>query len=200
MQKTINIFGDSITWGAFDDEGGWADRLKKNLMKNPDDYSEVYNLGISGDNTDELLKRFRIENGAREPGTIIIAVGINDASYVKSKDNNYVILDKFESNLLEIIEQAREFTDEIVFVGLTKSDASKVGPVPWATDFYYDNKNIELYDAKIKEVCEKNNLLFIEMLDLLKNEDLEDGLHPNAAGHEKMFLRVKNFLAEKKII
>jgi len=36
--------------------------------------------------------------------------------------------------------------------------------------------------------------------DLLNDEDLNDGLHPNADGHEKMFNRVKDFLIENKII
>ena len=38
------------------------------------------------------------------------------------------------------------------------------------------------------------------MYGLLDKEDLEDGLHPNSAGHEKMFQRVKDFLIKNKII
>jgi lysophospholipase L1-like esterase len=200
MEKIINIFGDSIAWGAYDDNGGWADRLKQDLMKSETDYFEVYNLGISGDNTDDLLKRFKIENEARTSDVIMIAIGTNDASFVKSKNDNYVPLEKFENNLLEIIKQSKEFTGEIVFVGLTKSDELKVMPASWATDFSYDNKNTEIYNTKIKEICERSSLPFIEMLDLLDNDDLEDGLHPNSKGHEKMFLRVKSFLLENKIV
>jgi hypothetical protein len=29
MEKTINIFGDSIAWGAYDDNGDRVNRLKK---------------------------------------------------------------------------------------------------------------------------------------------------------------------------
>lgn len=199
MEKTINIFGDSIVYAGYVDGGGWVSRLKNYLEKRKDDYFEVYNLGITGDVTEGLLKRFKIENEARTPNVIMIAIGTNDASYVKSKNENYVSLEKFENNLLEIIKQAKEFTDEIIFIGLIKSDESMVMPAPWATDFYYDNKNIEIYNSKIKEICEKNNLPFIEMLDLL-DDDLEDGLHPNSKGHEKMFLRIKEFLVENKIV
>jgi lysophospholipase L1-like esterase len=38
------------------------------------------------------------------------------------------------------------------------------------------------------------------MLDLLEDSDLEDGLHPTAGGHEKMFLRIKDFLEHKKVV
>ncbi|EKE22023.1 MAG: GDSL-like protein lipase/acylhydrolase [uncultured bacterium] len=200
MEKTINIFGDSIAWGAYDETGGWADRLKSYFMNLDKGYFDFYNLGVSGDNTDDLLKRFKIENEARTPDVIIIAIGTNDASYVASKDDNYVSLDKFENNLSEIIKQAKIFTNEIIFVGLTKSNEKMVTPAPWATDFYYKNKDAKIYNTKIKEICQKNNLLFIEMMDLSNNDDLEDGLHPNTKGHEKMFLRVKDFLVENKIV
>jgi len=34
-------------------------------------------------------------------------------------------------------------------------------------------------------------------LELLDNNDFDDGLHPNAQGHEKIFNQVKDFLIEK---
>jgi lysophospholipase L1-like esterase len=201
MEKTICIFGDSITWGAWDSEmGGWVNRLKKYLEKDEKCHFEVYNLGVSGDNSDRLLKRFFNENEARNPDIIIIAIGINDSQYIKSKNDQRVPLNIFESNLLEIINQARKFTKEIIFVGPTNVDEAKTLPIPWNTDRNYSHKNISLYDGKIKEICEKNKLLFVEMMDLLDNNDLEDGLHPNAEGHEKIYQRVKDYLVNNKLV
>jgi len=37
------------------------------------------------------------------------------------------------------------------------------------------------------------------MYDLLQDEDLDDGLHPNAQGHKKMFERIKGFLIENDV-
>lgn len=136
----------------------------------------------------------------RGPDAIIIAIGTNDASYLKSKDGNYVSSHDFEANLEKIIEKGKKYTDEIIFIGLTKANEAMVAPTPWVPDFHYRNADMKIYDNKIKEVCKKNNLKFIEMMNLLKDEDLEDGLHPNSAGHEKMFLRIKNFLEENTII
>lgn len=201
MEKTINIFGDSIAWGAGDSEmGGWVSRLKLYLKKENKNYFEIYNLGISGDNTDGLLKRFGTENEARNPDIIIIAIGTNDACFLQSKSGNYVLLEQFEDNLGKIIELGKEYTDQMIFVGLTRPNEKILSPVPWATDFHCRNRDFEIYNNKVKETCEKNGLLFIEMLDLLEDADLEDGLHPNSAGHEKMFLRVKDFLEENKIV
>jgi lysophospholipase L1-like esterase len=131
----------------------------------------------------------------------MVAIGINDACYINSEDNQWVPLPKFESNLEELVRQARNFTETIIFVGLTKVDESRSMPIAYAYgNYYYGNERGILYDAKIKEICEKNKLLFIPMRDLLSNEDLYDGLHPHSQGHEKMFLRVKDFLTENKIV
>lgn len=200
MEKIINVFGDSITWGAYDIEGGWANRLRKYLEERADDYFEVYNLGISGDSTADLLNRIGVESDVRNPNTIIIAIGANDASYIKSKSDNYIPIAEFKNNLIEIINEARNFTDEIVFVGLTKVDESKTVPVPWNEDVCDTNESASAYNTEMKDICTEASVPFIEMMDLLEDEDLSDGLHPNSVGYEKMFLRIRDFLLENKII
>lgn len=49
-------------------------------------------------------------------------------------------------------------------------------------------------------VCKENNIPYLDIFGLLKNEDFEDGLHPNASGHQKIFVKVRDFLAENKWI
>jgi len=96
MRKKICVFGDSITWGAGDREkGGWAARLKNYFGRISDFNVKITNLGISGDNTDDLLKRFKTEAVAREPNIIIFAIGTNDSQYIDSKDNPRVNLENF---------------------------------------------------------------------------------------------------------
>jgi lysophospholipase L1-like esterase len=200
MPKRICIFGDSIVRGGIDKEkGGWANRLRL-FLESKDDDVRTYNLGVSGNNSNDLIKRFNIEAEAREPGIIIFAIGTNDAAYAKSKKGNYVPIENFKENLEILKQRAEKLTLKIIFIGLTKADEEKTLPIPWHKDFYHKNKNIREYDRAIKYFCEKNNLPFIEMFDLLDNDDLADGLHPNSAGHEKIFQRVKDFLIKNKII
>ncbi len=201
MEKNINVFGSSIAWGACDKKlGGWVNRLRIYLANEVEHYSETYNLGVSGDNSDGLLKRFSVENEVRKPDIILIGIGINDSQYINSKENPRVPLERYEKNLKELIRQGRKFTKDIIFVGLTKIDETKLMPIPWDKSKYYDEENVAIYNAKMKEVAEKHNLPFIPMLDLLRNDELIDGLHPNTKGHEKMFQRVKDFLIDNKII
>ena len=53
---------------------------------------------------------------------------------------------------------------------------------------------------EIKDICKKNDVLYLDTFGLLDINDFKDGLHPNAAGHEKIFLKVKNFLETNKWI
>lgn len=181
----ICIWGDSITWGKNDyEKGGWVERLKLHYMKTS---IKVYNLGISGNNTDDLLRRFETEAKEQKPEIIIFAIGINDSSYFKVKNINRVSIEKFENNLEELLNIAQKIADKIVFVGLTKVDEIKTMPIPWNTEVYYDNKNVSKYDEIIKSFCEKNKIKYINMKEVLTKDDLQDGLHPNPQGHKKMF-------------
>jgi len=198
--KTICVFGDSIAWGAWDKEkGGWVERLKVYLWeKDPD--SEVYNLGISGNTTIDILKRFDGEAAARKPNIVIFATGLNDDIVKKSDGNHLVELDEFESNIKELIQKARSFTSNIIVLGLQRVDETKTTPIPWQKDYSYYNADIQEYDTKLQEIVKQENILYLSMFDLLSDGELEDGLHPNAQGHQKIFEKVKQFLQERQII
>jgi len=203
METRISIFGDSIAWGASDYEfGGWVARLQNYFETDKNNDIDVYNLGVSGDTTNDLLMRFKTECLARNrhPQIIMFAIGTNDSQYINSKNNPRTPIDKFENNLEKLINQAKEFSDKIIFVGLTKVDESKLMPVPWSEEKFYDNENISKYNSVIEKVSKEHNLPFINLLDLLNMNDLDDGLHPNSKGHEKMFLKIKELLLSNKIM
>ncbi len=210
MSKRIIIFGTSITWGAWDPEGGgWVNRLRKYIelgIENEKIKDEiiVYNLGIDGDNSDKIVKRFEGEYKNRTiyeaEDFIIFDMGTNDASYRESLQSNEVPLKKYKENILQLIKKAKHYTNNIIFIGITNIDDTKTNPIPWNKDAYYKNKNIKDYNLALKDLSKNNDVKFIDMADLITKEDLEDGLHPNAGGHEKIFQKVKDFLIENKII
>ena len=108
-------------------------------------------------------------------------------------------LNKFQNNLVKLVNQAKNFSKDIAFIGLTKVDQSSI-PKIWDTEKFYDNNVIAKYDSIIKRVSSENDLPFLDLLDLIEPKDLDDGLHPNTEGHKKMFLKVKDFLFSIKYV
>ena len=56
----ILVFGDSVAWGAFDNEkGGWVERLKTHFLQNYEEHRiGVYNFSVSSNDTRDVLKFF----------------------------------------------------------------------------------------------------------------------------------------------
>lgn len=207
------IFGSSITWGAWDKEGGWAQRLKsfcdsKAIDTNFDNYTAVYCLGVSGDKTTDLLERFDTEVKARidegEKTLILIEIGINDSRFVLEENQHRVSPEEYRQNLLKLIEKSKHHGADLVFVGLTPVDDSKVDPTTWTPGKSYRLEFVKQYEEILKEVAKEQNSPFIEIMSTFMEGDYKglfvDGLHPNSAGHQIMYEEVKKYLLEKQII
>lgn len=194
MPESICVFGDSTSWGAWDEEkGGWVNRLWLSLTTH-DPYIKLYNLGIDGGTSGTILERFKSEALARGGDAFIFQTGGNDAS-ISVDGVNRVSIEDFKENIETIILEAQKITNKIIFMDLKNCDESKTAPVPWDSIFY-TNKNLLSYNEALREVCQKHGVLSLE-LPILEDADFEDGLHPNASGHQKIFVTVNTFLTEQ---
>lgn len=207
------IFGSSITWGAWDKEGGWAQRLKsfcdnKASETNFDSYTAVYCLGVSGDNTNDLLERFDTEVKARideeESTLILIEIGINDSQFVLAENQHGVSPEEYRENLLKLIEKSKQYGTGLIFIGLTPADDSKVDPTPWTPGKSYRLEFVKQYEEILKEVAKEQNISFIEVMSKFMEGDykslLTDGLHPNTQGHQIIYGEVKKYLSDKGVL
>lgn len=199
MSKRICVFSASTTFGFKDFEtGGWCGMLKRELMS--EDIS-VFNLGISGNDSFDLLARLDVECKTRNPDCIILSVAGNDTQFFIDKNQCRVSIEDTQNNFIKLIEQSKKYTENIVIVGLTKVNEEKINSIFIPNkNRYYKNTYIKEYDQMIQKIAETYNLKFINNLELLRGDDLEDGLHPNAQGHKKMFERIKDFLIENDIV
>lgn len=216
----ILIFGDSITYGVLDTKGGWVARLKEFVDEKivesatsgkGEYYRAVYNLGVPGDKTEDLLKRINVEAASRldEPEynietRIVFAIGTNDSQWLFNENKPRVPIEEFESNLNRLIGEARKYAKEIIFVGLLPVDQSKTDPTFWNPLKSYRNELIKEYDGVIKKVAEENNFGFVELFDRVSQMDypklFPDGLHPNNEGHEVVSKIVRDYLLQQKWI
>lgn len=207
---TICVFGDSVTYGAWDREsGGWVSRLRK-YLDSQNGYHIVYNVGISGDTTQSLLKRFKSESAARfseaqsekDPSIIIFDIGANDAGRFEGKRT--IENKEFSENLRKLKVMARKYTKQIFFLNLIPVSEQKTDPVEWNHDISYLNNDINALNDVLKSVSFEEAVNIINVRDSFDGRNyhklLEDGLHPNAEGHELIFIAVKDALIKAKII
>ena len=196
----ILVFGDSITYGAWDKEkGGWVNRLRLALENDySNNYYTIFNLGISGDVTENIKDRFdnecKIRFNKNDNTIIIFSIGINDTQNVKDEDR--VSLETFRNNIITLINSAKKYTDNILFIGLTKVDESKVTPLTWDKEKSYLNTKIINFDKELKNICLENNVDYLYIYDLLEVDELFDGLHPNNVGHQKICDKVKTKISK----
>ncbi len=189
---SVCVFGDSIAWGAYDPvNGGWVTLLRNYVEREWDRLNDksVYNLGINGETTSSLLPRFKLEFKAREPEIVIFALGINDSCFWNVGGQQLVPIKAFQANLTQLTQQARVYTNQIIFVGLTPIDERVTHP--------FDNENTFVasqthqYDLAIKRHSLKHHLAYIDLSSYLTLEDIDDGVHPNTLGHQKIFDAVR---------
>lgn len=197
-QTTISIFGDSIAYGECDKSGGWVNRLKLYFDKNKFKI-KVCNLGVSGDTTEEVINRFYDNSCVKISDKIIFAIGINDSIFLTDERQNMVPIEKFEKNIKNLIIKSREITEDITFIGLTPVNEELTNPTPLENDMVYTNLHIKNYNNKIKQICKKEKIKFIDLYNkFIQTENyknfLADGLHPNSKGHKLIFEVIKQNL------
>jgi lysophospholipase L1-like esterase len=193
----ILVFGDSIVQGFWDSEGGWVNRLRKfyDLQKisgEVQDPPTVFNLGISGETTAGLLKRFTNEVEARkfagEEFVFVFGTGTNDTIY--RGEQNETEPEQYEEQLKQLSELAKKYSNKIMFVGLFPVIDNLLQPMPWSsTGKCYSTERIELFDKTLKKFCLANNLPVVDIFSKFSEVSelgslLEDGIHPSSVGHE----------------
>jgi len=186
----IGIWGDSITYGIGDSEAlGWVGRLRKSLEKSDD--IRVYNFGVCGDTTDDVLKRFSVEVDSIKSDVIMFAIGINDTRYLVGENESTVPLEKYKQNMRTLLKLAKNYTNTIYIVSATKVDEA----IMRKSGTRFVNEAIKTYNNFLKEFSRSEGLIYIDVFNVLDTHaDLNDGLHPNAQGYEKLFSVIKEFM------
>lgn len=200
----VLVFGDSITQGFWDETGGWVDKLRhyydSRQLEDLENRHEptIFNLGISADNSADLLKRVETETMARtrhaQSPTVIIQIGVNDSCVEDGKPQQSI--EQYKDNLHEISQKLSGLSSRAIFVGLSCCDEPKTTPVFWG-EYYYTNKRIKSYEQAMEDVANELKIPFIPVFEAFSeafaNDSslLPDGLHPNQAGHKIIFDIVK---------
>jgi lysophospholipase L1-like esterase len=199
------VFGDSIAYGAWDESGGWVQRLRTFIERKYPREHVIYNMGISGDTSEFLLERLESETKRRSDfgdSILIFSIGANDSAIMV--DKLWVDEKIFANNIKKIIEVSRKLSKSTFFVEAVPMDESKTHPVPWDKRVTYTNENIKKYNDILRSVCKQEGVNLIPLFDEFSKANykklLADGAHPNSEGHEKIFKIVRDYLIKNKII
>lgn len=205
----VLFFGDSITQGFWGIDGGWVERLRKHydslaiqdLANNKQ--PEIFNLGISGNTTQNLAQRIVHETEARiwenDPLIAVIAIGTND-SWFKNNIRSISPEDS-KNNLEKIITSVKPLVKAIVLIGIPACDEALTTPVAWG-DYFYTNQGLSEIEQVIADAATAHKLTFVHIFDDFKTELdagahlLADGLHPNDDGHQFIANKVRPVLDE----
>jgi lysophospholipase L1-like esterase len=155
----------------------------------------VFNRGIDGQTTSQMLVRFRQDVVELHPNALVVLAGTNDVAGVTGPSRN----EDIEANYASMAELARLHHIRLVFASLL--------PVNNYTDDAKESfalrprERILALNTWLKEYCSKNAFVYLDyfsaMVDdkgMLKRDLSDEGLHPNAAGY-----KIMASLAEKAI-
>ncbi|KXA09943.1 SGNH/GDSL hydrolase family protein [Clostridium perfringens] len=176
--SSIVFTGDSITHGPLHTKGyrSYTEHFRERLKeKFKNENIMVFNTGVSGATTRDIIRDFHICVNIYDPDVVFIMLGMNDSS------NQIVPLEEYRSNILELINKVREIgaIPIIQTSNIIKMDLSR--------------ESLKFYMDIVRAVARENNVMLIdhyshwEELEKensnLKNELLNDLIHPNEKGH-----------------
>ncbi|HZM64343.1 MAG TPA: GDSL-type esterase/lipase family protein [Candidatus Saccharimonadales bacterium] len=209
--KTLLVFGASITHGIGGEQGGWVDKLKNWLHQEMADVHgaglqcAVYELGVIGNTTRDIVGRFEVETLARieqkDPKNtyILFSAGTNDSKASSKPDNYLYTPDEFATNAQAFIRLAKEYANHVWCVGLVPVDQAKVhpkrNPLTGGTS-YFENQRIHRFEEALALACKTEKIPCITLFDTAPTDWTKqyltaDGMHPNDAGHQWIFEQVR---------
>ena len=189
------IFGDSIAMGHnAPNMEGWAHHLKK-FWEERDPAVTVINVARDGAKTTDVLSHLESDCEKYRPDEVVLAIGLNDSAYSFAGHQSSIPREKFEQNIEQILTIVEKHAKKIIIIGIgrvnevhsTFSDENNVV-------YQYQNIVIQKFNDSLSGIAATRKAVFVPIFDLLSDDELDDGTHPTAKGHQKLFEAIKKVL------
>ena len=170
----VVLYGDSIT-------DGWASQRPEFFAS-----TGFIGRGISGEETAQMLLRFRADVIDIGASTMVLLAGINDIAENLGDEYNE---DATFSNIQSMVELCWMNGIRPVLCSLLPSYRFF-----WRPEAKDPLRKLESLNARIKEYCERHGITYVDYHAALvgpdghriRTEFAEDTVHPNVAGYEIM--------------
>jgi lysophospholipase L1-like esterase len=147
----------------------------------------VFNRGIDGQTTSQMLVRFRQDVIDLHPTVLIVLAGTNDVAGVTGPARN----EDIEANYASMAELARLHQIRVIFASLLPvNNYTRDAKESFALR---PRERILALNAWLRNYCEKHGLVYLDyfsaMVDdkgMLRRDLSDEGLHPNVAGYKIM--------------
>ncbi len=176
----VLVFGDSLSAAyRLPVAQGWVAQLDRRIEACAAERFEITNASVSGETTSGGLSRLPGILETAEPDWVLLELGANDGL-------RGLPLERIETNLQALIDRAEASGAEVVLLGIMLP--SNYGPA-------YAEPFREMYTT----LAEANDLPALPFLLEGVADDRElmmsDGIHPNAAGQERVLENVWGLVA-----
>lgn len=194
--KTIVFFGDSITDSCKNNDtkyqfgAGYVNMLQADIkVFNPDLNINIYNEGISGNQTEDLLERFQKDVKSKNPNLVFLLIGINDVWH-PLENNKIPDIDAIINRLSIIVTNIKEL----------KSDIVLLSPFLFPTDAFFQSMKpyFDKYIMAFYDFVKNNNLKLIDTYKIMQSANnfalTKDSVHPTIYGHAIIAQAIMDYL------
>ena len=150
------------------------------------------NSGKSGNTTEDILKDMKGRAYQYNPSKVFLLIGTNDFMHKTSNEDIISNIEKIIEGIKENRPKAEIYLESIYPVNY--------GILPKLVGIR-KNEDIQKINEELKKYCEKDNCTYIDMYDLLTDDDgnfskdyTDDGLHPNDDGYEVITKELKKYI------
>ncbi len=163
----------------------------------------IYNRGIGGYTTEDMLAHIEEQVFGTEPSVIFINIGTNDLA-----DGSHPFeeqLEKMLKNYEQILTQIKERLPEAKVYMMAYYPVNEVDKVPegWGANLFVNrnNRNLPVANAAVKELAEKMGNTYIDVNEgltdergMLKAEYTVEGIHMYANGYSVVLNNMRKYL------
>ena len=160
----------------------------------------IYNRGIGGFTTDDMLKHMDEMVFGTEPSRIFINIGTNDIGSPDYQPD--VLIEKYEKIISRIQERLPQAEiNMMAYYPVNETD--KVPDAEWGKQLFVTrtNQNIHIANAAVKKLAGKKGCRFINVNEgltdktgKLKKEFTVEGIHMYANGYQVVLNNLKKYL------
>lgn len=163
------------------------------------DKTPIINSGFAGDKTKDLLKDMDETVYRYNPTKVFIQIGTNDLNCDDSNgDIAYDNIVKMIENIKKNRPYAEIYLESIYPVNQTDNEKINKNTTGKRT-----NEDIMKVNSKLKEYCEKNDVIYVDIYNALLDEEgnlkleyTDDGLHLSAEGYSVVSKELKKYIKE----